>query len=301
MDHRAPGRSCPCIASIERTTWPGAVRSPGVMRWAARRIAVSRLRSVVNAEEAMPQYRARPAQTPVERARSLRFMPACSRDRGAGSSSSAVGSACWRPGRGGVSAAGSDDWGLHEHEVGAQRMSASEAALSGSNALRAGAVALSLLLATLAAAVLEQWTGVADASPGLPGPCRDRRRAVRDLGGDRHLVRGLLHLQLPVHGAAVHVPGLRPRRVAEPAAVPHRRRGHRPADGPAAGPGRGGRPACARRGCPRGDEPRRGHDDQLRGGRGRDRPAAADRRRDGRRVGDAGRRRHGRPGGIGGP
>ena len=42
---------------------------------------------------------------------------------------------------------------------------ASEAALSGSNALRGGAVALSFVLATLAVGFLEQWISVADASP----------------------------------------------------------------------------------------------------------------------------------------
>ena len=46
-----------------------------------------------------------------------------------------------------------------------QRMSASEPALPGSNAQRGGAVALSFVLATLAAGVLEQWISVADASP----------------------------------------------------------------------------------------------------------------------------------------
>lgn len=44
-------------------------------------------------------------------------------------------------------------------------MSGSEGAVPSSYALRGGAVALSLLLATVAAAALEQWVGVADASP----------------------------------------------------------------------------------------------------------------------------------------
>jgi two-component system, OmpR family, sensor histidine kinase KdpD len=44
-------------------------------------------------------------------------------------------------------------------------MSGSEPAPQGSNALRGGAVALSFVLATVAVAVLEQWIGVADASP----------------------------------------------------------------------------------------------------------------------------------------
>ncbi len=61
--------------------------------------------------------------------------------------------------------ADSEQQGLHQHEVGAQQMAGSEEARSGSNALRGGAVAISFLLATVAAAVLEQWVGVADASP----------------------------------------------------------------------------------------------------------------------------------------
>ena len=58
IDHRAPGRSCPCIASMARTTLAGVERSLVVMRWAAWRNAVRRRRSVVNPEECMPQYRA---------------------------------------------------------------------------------------------------------------------------------------------------------------------------------------------------------------------------------------------------
>jgi two-component system sensor histidine kinase KdpD len=69
------------------------------------------------------------------------------------------------PGHGPLGGVGTDYRGLQEHEVGALRMSGSEAGLPGSIALRAGAVAISLLLATLAAAVLEQWAGVVDASP----------------------------------------------------------------------------------------------------------------------------------------
>lgn len=60
---------------------------------------------------------------------------------------------------------GTDDQGRREQEVGARQMTGSERALPASIALRGGAVALSLLLATVAAAALEQWVGVADASP----------------------------------------------------------------------------------------------------------------------------------------
>ena len=113
----------------------------------------------------------------------------------------------------------------------------SQALPPGSNALRGGAVALSLLLATCGSDRARAVDWRCRRLARVPDPGRDRRGAVRDLGSDRHLVRGLPRLQLPVHGATVHAPGLRSRRVAEPAAVPDRGRGHRPAHGACSGTG----------------------------------------------------------------